>query len=534
MTGLAGTGMLVRMALRLDRVRLSIWVAAITLIVVSTAASFSSLYPDEASRAELAGTLGTNPALLAMYGVLYAPTIGGLTVWRQGSIVLVFVGLMNLFTVIRHTRAEEEDGRLELVRATAVGPRANLVAAVATAAIADAAIAVLVTIGLVAVGQPMAGSLAFGLGLGCAGLAIGGLAGLLGQLTVSARAARGLAGAALAAAFALRAVGDASRGTGLEALSWISPLGWAQRVRPYADERWWVLLLPLALALVGGIAADRVAARRDLGAGLLEIRPGPDRADPALLGSGGLAWRLQRGVLLWWAIGVTLLGGMFGAAVDAIADLFETTPQLGEILERLGGTSRIVDAFLGSIMGVLAVLAAAYAVGATLRLHGEETTGRAELQLATAVPRRSWAASHVAIAAVGPAVLLACAGGAVGLTSGLILGRGLADVGRGAGAALVHLPAVWVVVGIAVLVLGIAPRWAPAAWGALATFFLLGQVGPVLQLDQWLLDLSPFVHVPALPGAALTWAPLAWLTAAAVALGGTGLLGLQRRDLGTV
>jgi ABC-2 type transport system permease protein len=84
----------------------------------------------------------------------------------------------------------------------------------------------------------------------------------------------------------------------------------------------------------------------------------------------------------------------------------------------------------------------------------------------------------------------------------------------------------------AVLLFGFVPRAVPAAWGVLAAVLLLGQLGPVLKLPQWAMDLSPFSHVPKLPGGHYGSTPLLWLTLVAVALCAAGLVGLRRRDLG--
>lgn len=533
MTGLTGTGPLVRLAWRIDRIRLPIWVAAITLIVVTTAASFVGLYPDEASRREFGTSIGANPALRALYGPMFSPeTIGGLTVWRQGAIMLVFVSLMNLLTVTRHTRAAEETGRLELVGAAVVGRRAPLTAALVTAGVADLLVVVAVTLALVGVGEPLDGSVAFALGLGLTGLFFGAVAAITAQLTDSARAASGIAGAVLAAGFALRAVGDAAQTDGLAWLSWLSPLGWAQQARPFADERWWTLgLSVLGIAVAVGVA-DVLVGRRDFGSGMLPTRAGPAQAAPGFDSPLALAWRLQRATLLWWAIGLAALSSMFGSVVEAITELFADTPRLADILERLGGAGMVVDVFLGAIMGVFAVLVSAFAIGAVLRLRVEETSLRAEHVLAAAVSRTRWAASHLGVAIIGPAVLLAIAGACAGLATGLVTGEGLGRVADVTVAAVAHLPAVWVLVGIALLCLGVLPRWTTMAWGALAVFLLLGQVGEALQWPQAMLDLSPYAHVPPMPGAAFSWVPLLWLTAVAVALGAVGLAGLRRRDIG--
>jgi ABC-2 type transport system permease protein len=104
-------------------------------------------------------------------------------------------------------------------------------------------------------------------------------------------------------------------------------------------------------------------------------------------------------------------------------------------------------------------------------------------------------------------------------------------MGQLLGAALVQLPAVWVLAGIAVALFGLVPRLAAAAWGALVAFLLLTEFGSFLNLSRWVTDLSPFSHVPKLPGGTFTATPLLWLTAIAVALIAVGLAALRRRDL---
>jgi polyether ionophore transport system permease protein len=182
-------------------------------------------------------------------------------------------------------------------------------------------------------------------------------------------------------------------------------------------------------------------------------------------------------------------------------------------------------------MGILGLIAAAYAIQAILRLRSEETGGRAEPVLATAVGRLRWAASHLVFSVLGPAAALITAG----LAGGLIYGLNTGDVGhqlpRVLAGAIVQLPAVWVLAAIAVALFGVTPRLAPAAWGPLAVCLLLALVGAAVQLDQRLLDLSPFTHIPKAPGAAVAAAPLVWLAAVAVALAAAGLVGLRRRDM---
>jgi ABC-2 type transport system permease protein len=56
-------------------------------------------------------------------------------------------------------------------------------------------------------------------------------------------------------------------------------------------------------------------------------------------------------------------------------------------------------------------------------------------------------------------------------------------------------------------------------------------LGPLLRLPAWALDLSPYGHVPRLPGGDFRLVPLLWLTALAAALVAIGLTAFRRRDL---
>ena len=530
MSSLAGTGALVRLALRRDRVMIPAWVLVLLSLVTSTASAFRSLYPTPESRLQFAGGIVHSPTLVALYGPLYNPdSVGGLSAWRILAIGAALAALMSVLLVVRHTRAEEETGRLELVGSAAVGRHAPLTAALLVAAGADLLLALLGAVGLAGLGLPVAGALALGLAIGSAGLVFAAVAAVTAQLAGSARGATGLAGAALGAAYLLRAVGDATTASWL---SWLSPIGWAERVRPFAGDRLAVAGLAVAVSAALAAAAYALVARRDLGAGLLPVRPGPAQASPWLRSPLALAWRLQRGPLLGWVAGFAVMGAAAGSVARGVEDLVRGSAQLEDIIRRMGGERGLVDSYLATVMGLAGLIAGAYAVQATLRLRAEETGQRAEPLLAAPVSRIAWAWSHLVFAVAGSGVVLAVAGAAAGVSDGLRAGDVGGDLSRLLEGALVQLPAVWVVAGIATLLFGVAPRVATASWGALGAFLLLGQIGPVLGLSPWVIDLSPFAHVPRIPGSPLTPAPLIGLAATAAVLTGAGLAGLRRRDIG--
>jgi ABC-2 type transport system permease protein len=530
--GLAGTWPLARLAFRRDRFGLPAGVYVITVAVTGTAYAFKKLYPTASGRAALAAAGGGNPALRFLYGRLDGDSLGSLTTWRYGIWAGIFAALMAIFVVIRHTRSDEEAGRLELIGSAAVGRQAALVAALATAAAGVVTVTVLLCVLLPLAGLPAAGSALLALGIGCCGLAFTGIAAVAAQLTSSARAARGIALAVLGVAFVLRGVGDAAGTGGLSWLSWASPLAWIQLAQPFAGQRWWVLCLPLAACALGTGLAFAFAARRDLGAGLLPDRPGRPTASAFLHGPFGLAWRLQRGVLLGWVVGYAFTFAASGAAAKGISQLFGTSSALEREFSRLGGSAVITNAYLAALMLLAGLVAAAYAVSVVLRLRTEETDGRAEPVLATATGRVRWALSHIVIAVAGAALLLAVAGVATGLGYGLRTGSAGHQVARMTGAAMGQLPSALVLAAVAILLFGLLPQAAvPGSWTAVGLVVAIALFGQVLELSHWVLDVSPFTHAPRLPGGTVSAAPLLWLALAALAFSAIGLAALRRRDI---
>lgn len=304
----------------------------------------------------------------------------------------------------------------------------------------------------------------------------------------------------------------------------MSPLGWLENQRSFAAERWWVLSLFAAAVVIQGAVAYQLAGRRDVGMSFLPTRPGP--AEGRLGSAGALAWRLQRGAVLGWSLGFLAAGAAFGGMTKGASDLVGTNEKTRHIIERMGGQSGITDAFLAAMVGMLGMVAALYVVSSVLRLHGEETSQRAEPVLANAVGRSRWAGGHLVIAFGGAALIM--------LLGGLGLGLGYGhELGAVVGACLVQIPAIWTLGGLAVLLYGVSPRLAPGAWGAAGLALLLGWIGPALDVPQSVMDLSPFGHLPKLPGGDMAWTPVLILLGVAVALTAVGVAGLRRRDMST-
>lgn len=522
---MTGLGTLLRFALRRERVRIPVYVLVLAALIASTAAQSEQLYPTAASRADYVATVKGNPGLIAMVGPAYGvETVGGDTAWQWGAFGAVVAALMSMFIVGRHTRAEEQSGRSELVRAGVVGRSVPLAAALAVAVCAQLVMGAVVALVMIGADTPTAGSLALGASLAGVGIVFAGVAAVAVQVSQGTGGAYGLVGAVLGVSYALRAAGDVGDGT----LSWLSPIGWGQAMRAYADERWWPLgpmLVVLAVLVVGAFA---LLARRDEGAGLLAERPGPPTASRGLDHPFGLALRLQRAALIGWSVGLFFGGLSIGLTAQDADSILGDSPEVNELFAQAAGS--LVDNYLAISLLSMALIGTGFAIAAVLRMRAEETGGRLEPLLATALARPRWAAGYVLVAALGTVAILAASG----------LGAGIADAAAGddlgrlpllVGSSVALAPAVWVLIGLAVALFGFLPRAVAAAWGILGACYLAAFLGPLLGLPDWVMDLSPFTHVPLLPAAGMDWLALLALTAVAVVLCGAGLVGFRRRNV---
>lgn len=527
---LAGTGSLVRLALRRDRIVLSTWVASLVLVPAAMPGAYDTYYPSAADRAGLTASVASNPSVAVLYGHAYdLSSAGGFTAWRIGGVLAVFIGLMAVFTVTRHTRVEEDSGRAELLVSTGIGRHALLSAAIVVAGGTSLVIGILLALGLVAVGLPAGGSFALGLSTAGMGLVATGVAALACQLAAYSRSANGIGAAVIGAAFLLRAVGDST--TSLGWLSWLSPIGWAEKVQAFAGDRWWVLALPLGAAAVTTTIAFWAVNRRDLGVGILPPRPGPARGGARLASPLALGWRLQRGALLGWLVAMLVSGAVLGSIASGITELVGDSAQTQEAFARLGGSARIVDAYLASIAGLFAMITAFYGVQALVRLRAEETGQRLEPVLATPARRLQVAAGHLVFAFGGSAVLVLAAGLATGLAHGLRTDDVLGTTAEMAGATAAQIPATWLILAVGVTLFGLAPKLTVASWAIAGVALAISVLGPTFDLPTGVLDISPYSHVPKLPGASVTALPLAVLGALAMGVLSLGLVGFRRRDL---
>lgn len=522
---MTGTASFLLTFLRRDRWMLLWWILGDLMLYLATVYSVDGLYTTQAEYDAAAASVEGNAAFIAMAGPARAlDTLGGQTAWQTTAFGAIVAALMSMFLVGRHTRAEEESGRDELLRAAAVGRYAPTTAAVLVAVLANLVLGILVSLGLTAYGLDAPDSFGLGLGLTACGWVFTGTALIAMQLTASTRSAYGIAGTFIGVAYVLRAIGDVGNGV----LSWLSPIGWYQAMHQFSGLRWWPMLLMVAGAGAALAAAYALFARRDYGSGVFAARPGPARASSGLLGGFGLAWRLHRGAVIGWAAGMFFAGLAYGAIGDDVDALIGDSDAANEMFVQSGGD--LVAGFYGTSILMLAVICAGFAISSALRPRTEEENGHLEVILASALPRSRWLLGHVVVTVGGTALVL--------VASGLGLGAGYFLVTRDGDAAwnitwpvLQYVGPVLVLSGVARLLFGLVPRWMVLAWVPLVLSAVVMLFGELFGLPQWLQDVSPFEHLPMVPADEFDWAPFLAVGAVAVALSVAGQFAFRRRDV---
>jgi ABC-2 type transport system permease protein len=288
-----------------------------------------------------------------------------------------------------------------------------------------------------------------------------------------------------------------------------------------------VLLLDLALAMTLVGLAVALRARRDLGAGLVADRPGPATGSPRLADALALNLKVHATSLAVWTVACALLGALMAAIVPGVGSILDSD-STREMIERLGGVGALQETLVAALVSVGAIIITCFV--ATVVGHGgaEEHDGRTEQVLATATTRSTAFAAIALVALGGAAWLLLVTGVAMALGS---IG---AEVSAGGvlAAALVQIPAVWVVAALALVAVAVRSTWAIAGWVLVVAFFLLGPLAELLQLPDWVAGLSPYSHVPKVPAESLQLTPEIGLTVVAALLVATAWWRYRERDIG--
>ncbi|QDP38961.1 ABC transporter permease [Radiobacillus deserti] len=525
----AKTGFLSRFIFRLDRFRILIWVVALSFFTIIVPTAFQDLYKSQAERDAMAQTMA-NPAMTAMTGPanLSHYTTGVMTAHQMLLMTAAVVGLMSILLVTRHTRADEEEGRVEIVRSLAAGRLSYLNASLVVITLTCIGLAFINGFGLYVLGiesMDLEGSLLYGTALGATGLFFAGVTAVFAQLSDSSRGTIGYSIAVLLIAYLFRAITDVTN----ESLSWISPLAWVTKAKVYDTNNWWPIVLMVIAAIVLYVLANYLHAIRDLDRGFLPSKPGKNHASHFLQSPLGLAVRLQRTGIISWAIGMYVLGASYGSVLGDLESFFADNDAMKQMLQPAEGVT-LLEQFIPMLMIVISLLATIPPVMAVNKLRGEEKKERLTHLLGRTVSRTKLLGSYFLLAIVNGLVMLSLA--ALGLWS---VGTTMVEDGLSFemvfGAALSYYPAMLVMISVSVFLIGHYPKRTSFIWVYVLYSFIVLYLGGLFQFSDWVGNLSPFGYVPQLPVEDFSAIPLVLLSMVFIMLTAVGFIGFRRRDI---
>ncbi|WP_066188020.1 ABC transporter permease [Gracilibacillus timonensis] len=495
MRHLQGSHWLFSILLRQHKMRLFYWLAGLTVVIVSVASAYPSMYEDQADR-EAYGFTMDNPTMVAMLGIGYDDyqIIGSLFAMEMLLFSAVTVAIMNILLMAKATRDDEERGILELVRSRAVGRLSYLHVSLLLMLVTNMLLTVLLTVGIVVLqidGMDWQGAFLYSSVLGATGILFGSLTAWCAQLVETSKSTITFSLGILFFCYILRAIGDVQ----FTALSYISPLGWLSRAYVFTDNDWWPVVALLIAAVVLTLITYYLQSIRDIDAGFLPERKGRRTASPILQTTFGFVFHLQRTMIFSWLIGILLIGSAFAAILNELEVFLAENETIQELLTAEGS---LIEQFVLLLMAMMAVFITAPVILSILKLRGEEQAQRTELLYSRSLSRLQWYMSYtllaILIVCIFPVLLAFSIWGIGSLTTDNMMSW--QDV---FGSAIIYIPALLVVAGITLCLLGWLPKLTSISWILVIYGFIVIYLGDLLDLPKGVKNLSLYEHIPAYP-----------------------------------
>jgi len=520
---------LIKFIVRRERVSLTIWTILLAGFIIYMPFLYEGMYPTLADRMAAAAMM-SNPAIVAIVGPSTGSySLAALITQEILLISLLAIAIMNILLINRHTRVDEELGRLELIRSFPVSSTAILTAVLVVAAGANLLIGGLVAIGFALSGVysvTVTGSVLFGVILAVTGWLFATITAVCAQLFSTAKGASGYAFIVLLGLYLVRAVGD----IGGNFLSYLSPLGLVLQSAPFVENRWWPVIVVFLIAEICGGIAFYLISNRDLGQGIIPAKAGPCEAKPSLLSTDGLAWRLQRGSLMGWVIGSFIIGSAYGAVIGEVETYIGDNDMIQMLLASTSDTgASMIYQFIPFLVMFLTIVLLIPMIAPLLKLAGEEKRNLSEHLLSRVVSRGNLLKSYWQISMVASVILLFAGGFGFWLTGTIFLVEPITFATMLA-TTMAFLPAAWLLIGITVVLLGWLPKIAGLANLVIAFMFFISFFGAMLSLPQFILNLSPLTHIPSLPIDDFSVTSFIVMTVLATILMIVGFIGYNKRD----
>ncbi|WP_423189073.1 ABC transporter permease [Alkalibacterium sp. f15] len=525
----AQTGRLFRFAVKKDWLKIFLWLLGVAFYVFIGVFAFVEVYGDPAEREALSYAM-QNPAMEALFGRVIGQdnyTIGAMYSHMMTILGFVVFAIMSILLVVRNTRSEEEDGILELIQAQPTGRIAHTTSAILLLLVTNVLVLIITAALIIALGDAsmtVEGAFLTGTIYASAGLFFGAVTLVTAQLSSNARGAMMLAFGVLGISYIIRIIGDG----GVPLLSWFSPLGLLYNTEPFVNDYWYPVFISSALSLLLIAFALYLKHKRDMGAGLIADRDGKRHASAFLKTPVGFVLDLIRTPLIVWTVSMALLGFTYGSVIGDVDSLLEGNEIVSQIIANQEGIS-MAEQFMAMILGVLGIFSSVPAVQFLLRVRGEEKKNRLDKLIAGTRSRYHILGTFFLISTVIAIIMQIVTSLAFG-GAALVMDFDI-DFLKVMLAGMAYVPAIFVMIGLATLLVGWLPRLTSLIWLYLGFVFVNLYFGELFDFPKWVSAFSAFHYVPEIPIETWSWPVVFGLTALAGILSAAGFIGFRRRDI---
>ncbi|WP_283679726.1 permease [Lentilactobacillus sp. Marseille-Q4993] len=536
----AKTGFLARFYFKKDRNKLIIWAVVLLMLMVSIAYKFGDLYGSQKQIQAIMPTLRSK-SMVSLFGTLGYPAslhIQTANVFAQEMVIFmaIITVIMNFGLAVSGSRGQEDNGVIEMIRAKMVGKIAPLAASAIEIIIINLILGVLYGAGIQAANMAESdtnGDWLLGLSMAAVGIMFGVFGLLMAQIADHSNNAMILSYFGFAIAYVVRMATDVTNPD----YTWWSPIGWLEKTSPYHGNNWLPVVWMIVLTIILLGLTFYLNLHRDLGSGIISSRPGRQRASATLMGPVTLLMRLERTTIIAWILGSLMLGASYGSIYNSIGDILKTNPTMQQVFGKAAVDSAnqgLVLNFSATIAIVIAVVATIPAIQIMLKLKSDESKGWLELINSKPVSRIKMVCSYSAVAMVTGIITWL-----VGIGTLFLVGNSTLKSSQQIDGAKIlatiwtYIPAILVMMAIAMLIIGWLPRFASFVWLYTAAGFVIMYMGGLLKLPDWTKNVIPFGWVNKVPVKNIDWSVFTWMLVLFVGLMIIGWIGYRKRDFQT-
>lgn len=522
---LAGYGKYLRFTLKHNLVRYLVWIAVVVFLIAYVGVYYKSTFDTQEKLDEFA-SIGASPGMVAMIGKISSmATLGGAVWTKIWMFAALTLGIGMVFQVTKGARADEENGRTEVFRSRSFGIHSTLASVVSGALILCLIIGILSALACIGLkldpaGTGITGSIIFGLSVTAIGWLGVGVSALTNQLSASASLANSTGSIVIMVFYCMRMLGDMGSN---DTLTWLSPVGWGEKMAPWAENRGWLIVPVILLTVILIAAGFLIESHRDYGSGVLKDKKGRAEAKPLMRRSWGLILHLYKGSIIGWSIGIVLAGLMFGSVANSMLSLFSDAD-----IPMLKGSG--IEAMMGLLLCFIGLVSVVLPMLIMTGLRSDEAKGLTEAQLAGGISRGRLILERFVIGTAATALLLILGGASFGLSYGAVA-NDMPQTWKLAIDALIYLPGILAIMGVVVLLFGLIPRATiPVTWFIYGAMYFGILLSDALKLPKWAANIIPFMGTPRMPYQDFDVSVFGYL-AAAIIFVLLGIISLRKRDV---